>query len=369
MDINLIYDFIDLSETRSFSASASNRLVSQPTLSRRIKQLEDWVGAPLVQRQVRPLRLTGKGESFLPIALEMRHWVERARENLADRSAMQQMASNPKRDSVLSPPGHSPSTVATTSSFAGETLDEELGHEARKVLIVDDSVVSLTVLAKLVGDEGHLPINCSSGKEALERIANDDIALVFADYKMPGIDGASFTKLVREIEIAGERKRLPIVIVSVSTDLSTISHCFESGTDDYLCKPVGMVEIKVVLDRWLPRSPTLEAVERSALEAIAEKELADCDVIAALHAAIRGRVEAIATAIDIGVVDHFVGELANIRNEAYMAGAYSFGRTCAILAQSIADGNHREALEKRGPFLTEFVRLERALQDSRAVSA
>ena len=321
-----------------------------------------------MERQVRPLRLTDEGEAFLPIALEMRRWVERAREDLADRRIIRQMAANPKRDGVPSRPGHSPSTVAATTSIAGETLGRDRGHESRNILIVDDSVVSLTVLAKLVGDEGHLPINCSSGNEALERIADDDIALVFADYKMPGMDGASFTKHVRETEISGERRRLPIVAVSVSTDLATISRCFESGMDDYLCKPVGMVEFKVVLDRWLPRSPTLEAVERSALEAIAEKGSTDRDVIAALYSAIRGRVEAIAAAIEIGIVDHFIGDLTSIRNEAYMARAYCFGRTCAVLAKSIADGNHGEALEKRGPFLTEFVRLERTLQDRPAVS-
>ncbi len=362
MDINLIYDFIDLSETRSFSASASNRLVSQPTLSRRIKQLEDWVGAPLVDRQVRPLRLTGRGVSFLPIALEMRDWIERARDGFGNRGATQQIAASPEQDGAASPTGYPPSTGAPTTASKGEKLGEEIGHEARKVLIVDDSTVSLTVLAKLVGDGGHLPINCASGEEALKRIASDHIGLVIADYKMPSMDGASFTKRVREIEITGERKRLPIVAVSVKTDLATISHCFDSGMDDYLCKPVGRVGIQVVLDRWLPRSQTLEAVERSSLEAIAERGLVEHPAIAALCSGSRRRVEAIATEIDTGVVDRLVGELASIRDEAYMAGAYSFGRTCACLAQSIADGKHGEALERRGPFLTEFVRLERALR-------
>jgi DNA-binding transcriptional LysR family regulator len=58
MDLGWLEDYIALRELGSFTAAAERRNLSQPAFSRRIQALEAWLGVTLVDRTVRPHRLT-----------------------------------------------------------------------------------------------------------------------------------------------------------------------------------------------------------------------------------------------------------------------------------------------------------------------
>ena len=68
MDHKWLEDFIALAKERSFSRAAELRHVTQPQFSRRIRALELWAGADLINRAVLPLGLTAAGEALLPVA-------------------------------------------------------------------------------------------------------------------------------------------------------------------------------------------------------------------------------------------------------------------------------------------------------------
>jgi DNA-binding transcriptional LysR family regulator len=55
--------------------------VSQPAFSRRIKTLENWLGAELIDRTVQPVKLTNAGEVFKPVALEIVLLAYQSRDN------------------------------------------------------------------------------------------------------------------------------------------------------------------------------------------------------------------------------------------------------------------------------------------------
>jgi DNA-binding transcriptional LysR family regulator len=71
MELRWLDDFIALARTRHFSRAAEERNVTQPTLSRRIKLLEDEMGVTLIDRNTLPLSLTPAGEVFLSGAESM----------------------------------------------------------------------------------------------------------------------------------------------------------------------------------------------------------------------------------------------------------------------------------------------------------
>src|SRR6476661_6453689 len=79
MDIRWIEDFLSLTHTRNFSRSAEDRHITQPALSRRIRALEAWVGADLVDRSTYPLTLTAAGKLFSDAARESVGLLEDAR--------------------------------------------------------------------------------------------------------------------------------------------------------------------------------------------------------------------------------------------------------------------------------------------------
>lgn len=69
MQLEWLEDFIELARTRSLSRAAEIRCVTHPAFGRRIRALEDWVGAPLVERK-QPLSLTPAGLLFLDAATQ-----------------------------------------------------------------------------------------------------------------------------------------------------------------------------------------------------------------------------------------------------------------------------------------------------------
>ncbi|MDO9525313.1 MAG: LysR family transcriptional regulator [Gemmobacter sp.] len=82
MEIKWLEDFVALAETSSFSRAAGLRNVTQPAFSRRIKQLESWLGAMLISRSTMPAELTPAGRSFLPVAQDAIRTFYSAREAL-----------------------------------------------------------------------------------------------------------------------------------------------------------------------------------------------------------------------------------------------------------------------------------------------
>ncbi|MBI3149353.1 MAG: LysR family transcriptional regulator [Betaproteobacteria bacterium] len=64
METKWLEDFLCLAELRSFSRAAAVRHVTQPAFSRRIRALETWLGAELIDRATYPTRLTPAGEVF-----------------------------------------------------------------------------------------------------------------------------------------------------------------------------------------------------------------------------------------------------------------------------------------------------------------
>ena len=79
MDLKWLDDLVALSETGGFAKAARRRMVTQPAFSKRIRALEDWVGARLVSRETHPVTLTDAGQQFLVSARSIAEAVLAAR--------------------------------------------------------------------------------------------------------------------------------------------------------------------------------------------------------------------------------------------------------------------------------------------------
>lgn len=79
MELKWLADFLSVAETQSFSRAAGLRHVTQSALSRRIQQLEQWLGVSLFDRTVTPVRLSRSGEDLLPRARELLHLLQTTR--------------------------------------------------------------------------------------------------------------------------------------------------------------------------------------------------------------------------------------------------------------------------------------------------
>ena len=82
MDLNWLQDFVCLARTLNFTRAADERGVTQSAFSRRIKALEIWIGAPLIDRTSYPVRLSSAGELFLPVAKQLALQLLQARDEV-----------------------------------------------------------------------------------------------------------------------------------------------------------------------------------------------------------------------------------------------------------------------------------------------
>lgn len=75
--------FLTVVEQGSLSAAARMLKLGQPTLSRRMGELEGLIGEPLFVRQSQGVALTAAGQKLLPSAQQMAQWAAEAEQNMA----------------------------------------------------------------------------------------------------------------------------------------------------------------------------------------------------------------------------------------------------------------------------------------------
>lgn len=82
MEIAWLEDFVALSSVGVFARAAEARNISQSAFTRRIKNLEYWIGTPLFDRSVHPVVLTPAGQAFKITAHEILNTLFNAREEV-----------------------------------------------------------------------------------------------------------------------------------------------------------------------------------------------------------------------------------------------------------------------------------------------
>ncbi len=84
MDTGNLQAFIKIAETQSFSMAAEQLYLTQPAVSKRIKQLEEQFGSKLVDRNGKHIHLTQTGQALLPMARQILNNLQHARQQIAD---------------------------------------------------------------------------------------------------------------------------------------------------------------------------------------------------------------------------------------------------------------------------------------------
>ncbi len=115
-----------------------------------------------------------------------------------------------------------------------------VGSMPPKILIVDDTVHNVKMLADLLAAKGYAIVTAASGQEGLEKVEAEQPDLVLLDVMMPGMDGY---EVCRRIRANPEYGILPVVMVTALDPARERIKGLDAGADDFLTKPVNMAEL------------------------------------------------------------------------------------------------------------------------------
>src|SRR5699024_5614513 len=90
--------------------------------------------------------------------------------------------------------------------------------------------VNKEYLSKL--DNFQLVTSAKTGKEALQKIENEEIDLVLLDVYLPDISGVELLKEIRNLNMP-----IDVITVTAARDSETVHRLFRLGVIDYLVKP------------------------------------------------------------------------------------------------------------------------------------
>ncbi|HMJ95342.1 MAG TPA: response regulator transcription factor [Thermoleophilaceae bacterium] len=130
---------------------------------------------------------------------------------------------------------------------------------APRILLVDDELSVQKLLAYPLRKEGYDVIPALDGREALERLREDNFDLVVLDVMLPRMDGFDVCRAIRS------RSTVPIIMLTAKTEETDKVLGLELGADDYITKPFSVREfrsrVKAVLRRAALAQPEAQFEE------------------------------------------------------------------------------------------------------------
>lgn len=101
-----------------------------------------------------------------------------------------------------------------------------------KILVVDDDDFVTAVLTEILESEGYIVKTAENGIDALEKYSADpDIEMIISDMNMPEMDGLSLIK-----ELRAKQADIPVIILTVNTEIDIALNAIRHGANDYLLK-------------------------------------------------------------------------------------------------------------------------------------
>jgi len=130
------------------------------------------------------------------------------------------------------------------------------------ILVVDDTPANVRLMEAALTPRGYRVVSAGSGKEALEKVAQERPDLVLLDIVMPGMDGYAVCEQLRADDAT---RFLPVVMITASGEQERV-RAIEAGADDFIQKPLNQAELLARVRSLLRIKEYHDTIEAQAAE-------------------------------------------------------------------------------------------------------
>jgi len=113
-----------------------------------------------------------------------------------------------------------------------------------RILFVDDDKDILMMVEQYLQMQGYDITTVDSGMKALDLVKDQDIDIIFTDYKMPEFNGLELLAAVKQY-----KPSIEVIIVTGYGSMESAIQAMKFGSYDYLQKPFKLDHLKLIIDR------------------------------------------------------------------------------------------------------------------------
>ena len=137
---------------------------------------------------------------------------------------------------------------------------EKEQKEIPAILVVDDNQQNLELLQAYLEDIECNTISAYDGQQALEIISKEPPDLILLDVMMPKMSGF---EVCRRIKNDPKTADIPVIMVTALNKFGDIERGINSGTDDFLSKPINKLELLTRVKTMLKLKHLSDKLERT----------------------------------------------------------------------------------------------------------
>src|SRR5947209_1392353 len=118
-----------------------------------------------------------------------------------------------------------------------------------KILVMESDAALSSFIRKGLEAESHVVDVASEGNQGRSMAIEFDYDLVVLDLNVPGMDGLSVLKSIRQ-----RKANMPVMILTARSRIEDRVQSFDAGADDYMTKPFSFLELSARARALLRRS-------------------------------------------------------------------------------------------------------------------
>ncbi|MBI5234109.1 MAG: HDOD domain-containing protein [Deltaproteobacteria bacterium] len=147
--------------------------------------------------------------------------------------------------------------------------DIHTDNKQLNVLLADDDSNITLALKLIIGSNFHCEgiETAADGMEAWGKVQAGGFDLVVSDWNMPNMDGSLLLKKIRENE---RTKRLPFLMMTVRTDIASVSAAVKAGVTDYVIKPFDKQSLIKKIGKLVSARPSHDIENEAPVHAAEE---------------------------------------------------------------------------------------------------